>query len=135
VCQRSQRSLTISNEPLHLTSTDIIQTYCARQQGNLVLHALPGQQINVTLLDFSWGRTSSDCLAFGTVTDYQTGRVADICGGRSRHAELMLSISSTVLISPPDPGLDDKMFLLRVQGGDPPDLSSLYILPNFSSWM
>ncbi|ELT99577.1 hypothetical protein CAPTEDRAFT_201732 [Capitella teleta] len=114
ICQLRQRALQITNDVQYISSADLSSAYCARQQGNVVLQAKPGQQINVTLMDFTWGMpSSSGCTSFGTISDYQTGRTRSICGGQTREEEVMLSISSTVLITPPDSG--SHRFLYRVQ--------------------
>jgi hypothetical protein len=104
-----------TQEDQYLSSEDISKSYCARAGRQLQVQARPGQQINVTLIDFMWGSGRSGCHAYGHITDQQTGRQTTICGGQQRMNNLMLSISSTIFISV-DRLDDDERFLLKIQG-------------------
>ncbi|ELT99578.1 hypothetical protein CAPTEDRAFT_201733 [Capitella teleta] len=128
ICQANQVMRATHSEQ-YISSDDISKSYCARIGRRLEVQAKPGQQINITLIDFMWGSSRSGCNAYGHITDQQTGRQTTICGGQTRKNNLMLSISSTVFIS--TDRLDDNVrFLLKIQALGCEDLT-----PPNGGWM
>ena len=116
LCQ-SGPSATLSSRSLILSSHDIAHSHCPSTIRGLQLRASPGQQVNVTLVDFMWGAATErrPCTPYGHIVDMQTGRKVALCGGQSRESTVLLSLSSAVKMDlmPVDP---DVRFLLKFQG-------------------
>lgn len=95
--------------PLDMTSSSLSGTIipsqvlaggCGGETNPLVLEALPGQQFYITMTDFYWSnRSASSCdLRYGTVYDFETRSSKNLCGGKRRDAEIMLSHGNKVKI-------------------------------------
>jgi hypothetical protein len=118
----------VCNTPLEVTqetnylhrNTSLPSSKC----NTLQLHAQPGQQINLTLVDFSWVKPnegdhvswSGKCINYGQMIDHTTGRNVTMCGGgdkRERH--LMVTKNNTVEIVWTRKNPDGR-FLIKFQG-------------------
>ena len=102
---------------LSIASSDIRSSLCSEAIRHLEVHATPGQQINVTMVDFMWGSSSADrgCVSYGDIVDQQTGRRVMLCGGQQRESTVLLSISSTVRLNLQPLGTKSR-FLITFQG-------------------
>ena len=116
LCQ-SPTGLAVTTAPRSISSSDLAQSGCPTALLHATLHARPGQQINVTMLDFLWGSSPAGaaCVPYGHMTDSQTGRRVSVCGGQQRWTNLMVSISSSIQLDlqPIGPNI---RYMLHFQG-------------------
>ena len=89
-----------------ISSRITAQTVCARASLPWVVHAEPGQRINVTLYDFSLsdrgdigrGTRFRPCDDFGTLSEGASSELISICGGHRRVSHVHTSAGHVLTI-------------------------------------
>ena len=127
--------LQLSSEPLYLPSSlsalmpDNLpdKSPCGSYPSPWLLHAKPGQRLNITLLDLSWSKKSSGhshgiqfCNSFGTVREYGIGPgssdvTQDICGLSNQRLSAVYT-SSGDMVDIVIHNAEAQMFLLIING-------------------
>ncbi|ELT94306.1 hypothetical protein CAPTEDRAFT_186335, partial [Capitella teleta] len=117
-CLHSE-AITMGSSPKFLFSGDIISPECLRHRTTsdvtIFLKASPGQQINVSLIDFRSNPTDLEtgCIQYGSVLDQKTSQENRICGGFRRESWVMTSNSNQVKVNLR--ANQNGIFLLNVQ--------------------
>ena len=108
---RSKEYISLPARGGYLSSYISEETGCGLGDTPYRLQLLPGQRVNITLMDFSiadrqkqihtdsHGSSPLKCDSYGSVTEPHSGRVIDICGGHRREETVFLSESNFVEIS------------------------------------
>lgn len=113
----NQKSLSVDTSVSFLYSGDIFASSCLQRvtenRVTLDLVALPGQQVNLSLIDMSPG-SSVGCSPYGVVLDRKTQQRVDICSGQRRETWLMVSNSNHVQVQLE--ASHSNRFLLKVHG-------------------
>ena len=110
----------ISRDPTFITSTTSLETSCGLQGSPWILEALPGQHLDITIIDFAWNNESvglQQCpVNYGYILDMESDDVITICGGAKREKYLYQSIGHTVQIIIEANGLESHPFMLEFEG-------------------
>ena len=92
---------------------------CGFHNSPWILKSKPGQQIEISLLDFSWTNTSGDgnCFkSYGYILDVESDDVINICGGTWREKHLYRSGSNSVQIVLDQVAVQGNYFLIAYKG-------------------
>ena len=126
-CQ-NHKPMVITNQTGYLASITSVETGCGTSDAPWLIEALPGQRINVTLVDFApEGSTvvsgptdglTRICRVYATIREGSGKRSITICGGESRLKSVHVSLENAIEIRiinnyhPPKP----INFLLKFEG-------------------
>ena len=88
----------------YLSSDVTERTRCGSNASPWLIRLLPGQRVNITLIDFDYAKSARDaslvrdvtCRVYVTISDPEARhRSSSICGGRSRRLAAYLSDNNT----------------------------------------
>lgn len=125
VCRRS-KSLKVTANQGYIASVTAQETWCGGSDTPWLIEALPGQRINITLLDFGVQRpeklpqysSSFDsievCQKYAVIKE-QT-RTTVVCGGRNRYHHEYLSNSNVLEIQIENRRSNPHYFLMKYEG-------------------
>ena len=102
-----------------LSSDTTLNSDCGSEAAPWIIQAKPGQQINITLIDFYWGdqKSKETCLVeYGYIIDGETSDIATICGGSDRIKHLQVSKGSMIQVALRQETLVEHRFLLEYSG-------------------
>lgn len=126
---RSPEKISVSKHPTFLMSTLSMETSCGLHGSPWIIEALPGQHIDIHIIDFSWKNGSfelNSCpVNYGYILDMESDDVISICGGSQRRKSLYYSIGHTVQIILERNVLDSSTFMLQFLG------NGLFVLHNY----
>ena len=98
-------SVTVSSNPLHITSaTSAFQLGCGTNTQPWALEAPAGQRIEVSLLDFTKGRSvegqdltsiRTNCVQYGYIVEKSARQNVSICGGDGSKRQRTVYTSTT----------------------------------------
>ncbi|ELU00784.1 hypothetical protein CAPTEDRAFT_190616 [Capitella teleta] len=95
-CAMSPPALPLSHSEAVIPKPSAHSLPCfASEPFSFRMQALPGQQINLTIINL----VSSDRQCFGVVVEGRTGQRSDVCSGSQREALVMLSNSEMLLLT------------------------------------
>ena len=110
----------------YLSSVISQQRSCGLHNTPWILQAKPGQQIAITLLDFSWtninktntneGNSDRCPNSYGYILDIESDDVVSLCGGGVREKHLYLSTSHIVQVVLDSLALQKYSFLIAYKG-------------------
>ena len=94
---------------------------CGTNTQPLILQARPGQNINVSLYDFSSDVTGSGppshCThVYGQLKDLSNAQTVQLCSGSERHKHVMSSTGHTVQITLSQNRIDNVNAILKYEG-------------------
>ena len=93
---------------------------CGSEAAPWVIQGKPGQQINISLLDFYWDDQQKDDSAcpveYGYIVDGETSDMATICGGSNRHKHLQISKGNMIQVVLKQEVVEEFRFLLQYSG-------------------
>ena len=109
-----------SKTPLHIASSSTSKSSCGTKLQPWILESRVGQQINVSLLDFT--TSSSDntrdqgpeipqCLTYGYVIDKSARKNISLCGGRKERESLVYLSKTNLLEMVLIPSMEDEDLL------------------------
>ncbi|ELT99576.1 hypothetical protein CAPTEDRAFT_224073 [Capitella teleta] len=139
ICSSSPIRLTASRSGTTLSGFHLRQSPCngAFRSLSITVTSKPGQQINVTFVDFAWdirnvmpeAQSLPACIIYGSVKDLQTGRTEQICGGQRRKHEVMLSLGNQLQLTL-QPISDNRPFAIMFKA-----MGCADITPPLNAWM
>ena len=122
ICNEREK-VSAQKQVSYLSSLISENTSCGLHNTPWILQAEPGQQINITLVDFSWNNNKSNTdngyngrCNYGYILDVESDDVISLCGGREREKHLYLSTSHTVQVVLDSLALQKYSFLIAYKG-------------------
>ena len=102
----------------YLSNTVTMETRCGTIDSPWLLQALPGQHVNITLLEFTPMAIDSDrgCLQHALVEEVGSGKKSLICGSTTGNAEVYVSAGNAIKVSILNARSNSHPFLLKYQG-------------------
>ena len=99
------------------------ETGCGSAHAPWLIQVLPGQRVNVTLVDFAYGSVDNKadhtkCYAYASIKELNSKRSTRVCGGRTRLTHAYTSIESRIRLVIFGSGTESnpKYFLLKYEG-------------------
>ena len=112
----------------YLSSIVSRDTSCGFHKSPWILKSKPGQQIEISLLDFSWDNKSNvdavgspgNCMKnYGYIVDIESDDIINICGGTVREKYIYTSRSNSVQIVLDPLSLQNHFYLISYKGKNP----------------
>lgn len=117
---RSPEKIKINNTPKFIASQSSLDTSCGLHGSPWILEALPGQNIEMRLTDFSWQNGTFDLSAcpfsYGYILDMASDDVINICGGTQKEKHLYQSTGNTIQIILERSTIEKHSFILQFKG-------------------
>lgn len=111
--------ITVRSQSTYIASLTTVDSHCGHGNNPLVLEALQGQGINITLYDFSWyqHRMAQGCVSlYGRILTTDTNDIVDICGGSVKEKMVFTSTTSQVQVIIEENLDSESRFMLKVEG-------------------
>ena len=124
----SPENVDAETKPNYLSSVVSRDTSCGFHKSPWIIMSKPGQQIEISLLDFSWDNKSNiDAIGspgncrknYGYIVDIESDDVIIICGGTLREKHIYTSRSNSVQIVLDPPLLQNHFYLISYKGKNP----------------
>ena len=121
----SPETVLVTKKPNYLASVISSETSCGLHESPWILKAQPGQQIDITVMDFNWKNNSSiknavadkSCSkSLGYILDMESDDVINICGEEGRIEHVYKSEGHSVQIILEPSMLHQHTFLLKYWG-------------------
>ena len=103
----------------HLSSVISEETKCGLHQAPYILEAKAGQQIKITLTDFSTNddRDNVGCpIKFGYILDTKDDDVINLCGGSKSEGQIYTSVSNNVQVLLEQSAVQSHPFIIQFKG-------------------
>ena len=103
----------------HLSSVISAGTKCGLHQAPYILEAKAGQQIKITLTDFSTNddRDSMGCpIKYGYILDTKDDDVINLCGGSKSEGQTYTSVSNNVQVLLEQSAVQNHPFIIQFKG-------------------
>ena len=116
------KPLKISSGSNTISSMSSHTSECATTNSPLIIETSPGQKMNISMTDFSWGDQGFDVSKmhcqrlYGHIVSYDSSDILEICGGSSRQHHVHTTSSHVIQIAFDEAALQQYTFLLKLQG-------------------
>ena len=117
-----QKPLSIKSGSTIISSASADTSGCGTTASPLIVETNPGQRINITMTDFSWGVSGFDInkgqcqRSYGHIVTYDSSDILQICGGSIRKSHVYTTSSHVIQIAFDETALQQYTFLLNLQG-------------------
>ena len=123
---RGSRHVTISDSGGYIASETTRETWCGTPENPWLIEALPGQRVNISLVDFG-NRLSKlpeynldyqsieVCEKYATILEQIPHKEKTVCGGKARHEHIYLSNGNSVEIQIETRKYDPNYFLFKYE--------------------
>ena len=116
--------VTASSKKQVLSSDVTLSSGCGSEAAPWVIQGKPGQQIEVSLIDFYWDDKIGDnknnqdtcAIEYGYIVDGETSNMATICGGSKRTKHLQVSAGDMIQVVIKHDIVDEYRFILEYSG-------------------